>query len=149
MQLVAFRVRADLSVAAQILPCLVRCRHRAAIRHYDDRADRARADEAMPPELSPLNEAQLVVAYFTVLWFMRWSPPSKKLRTSCGTRRSLLLSTARSELGSTVSFLVKAALVLRRGDIAGVVIAAMLFEAEVLKRRAATTRARSATHRHE
>jgi len=70
MQLVAFGVRADLSVATQILPCLVRCRHRAAIGRCDGRADRARVDEVMPPELSPLNEAQLVVAYFIVLWLM-------------------------------------------------------------------------------
>ena len=69
MQLVAFGVRADLSVAVPIIPCLVAA---VAVQRSgtEGRADRAGAGEAMPPELSPLNEMQLVVTYFIVLWLM-------------------------------------------------------------------------------
>lgn len=69
MQLVAFGVHADLSVAVPIIPCLVAV---AAVQRSgtEGRADRAGTDEAMPPELSPLNELQLVVTYFIVLLLM-------------------------------------------------------------------------------
>ena len=55
----------------------------------------------------------------------------EKSEDSRAAREDLCRFPRPSELGSTLSFFAKAALVLLRGHVAGLVIAAMLFEAEV------------------